>query len=97
MAQTICQGVKQGLVLEFTYDGYNRIVEPHCHGYSSKGNESLRAFQVAGGSKSGKVPSWKLFTVSKIGAVTKTGDRFSGTRPGYNPQDSAMDRIHCNR
>lgn len=97
MANQICQGVKQGRLLKFTYDGRQRVVEPHCHGYTTKGNEALRAYQVAGGSNSGKVPDWKLFTVAKMSNLTLMSDSFSGTRSGYNPRDSAMATIHCNR
>lgn len=97
MVRNICQGVRQGKLLEFAYDGFQRVVEPHCHGRTTNGNEALRAYQVAGGSDSGKVPGWKLFTVSKMGNVAVLSDSFSGTRPGYNAQDSAMSSIHCNR
>lgn len=96
MANEVCRAIRNRRVLEFTYEGYNRIVEPHCHGRTQRGNECLRAYQTRGGSSSGKVPDWKMFTVAKMSGVSVSNNTFSGTRPGYNPNDKGMISIHCN-
>ena len=51
MNGVICQAIQEKRILTFEYDGYPRIVEPHAHGVTSKGNEALRCYQTAGGSK----------------------------------------------
>ena len=70
-------------------------MEPHCHGTSKTGNESLRGYQRGGFSRSGEAEGWKMFTVEKISSFRQTSDAFPTNRPGYNPKDSHMDRVHC--
>lgn len=96
MNQKICQAIRERQILEFTYDGLLRQVEPHCHGRSQQNKESLRAYQVGGASQSGRIPHWRLFTVSKANGLTLSNERFSGTRSGYNPNDKGMISICCN-
>ena len=74
-------------MIEFHYDGYHRKVEPYCHGTSKRGKESVRGYQVAGGSNSRSIPFWRLFTVAKIGDLSLTDETFQGNRPGYNPPE----------
>lgn len=95
MNLTLCDAIRSRKVIEFHFDGGVRTVEPFCHGVSTAGNEVLRGYQTAGYSSSGRLPEWRLFTVSKISGLVVTGDRFQGSRPGYNPNDSAMNQIHC--
>lgn len=83
MKQTIIDAIENRNLLEFSYNGHSRIVEPHTFGVSSKGNDSLSGYQVGGTSDQGIVPNWKLFTVSKIVGLKKSDKTFSGTRPGY--------------
>lgn len=96
MNRRICQAIRERRVLEFTYDGLSRRVEPHCHGRSQQNNEVLRAYQVGGASQSGRVPLWRLFTVNKANGLALSNEKFSGTRPGYNPNDKGMTSICCN-
>lgn len=81
--------------LSFTYDNYPRAVEPHTYGVTTKGNDTLRAYQVQGGHVSGDNQPWHLFTLSKMVGLKTTGIKFSGTRHGYKRQDSAMQRIYA--
>ncbi len=48
MKQTIIDAIKGRNLLEFSYDGHQRVVEPHTFGVSTKGNDSLSAYQVEG-------------------------------------------------
>lgn len=66
MNQAICQAIEEMRLLEFTYRGHHRVVEPHTHGIDRKGRESLSAYQVSGTSGSGGVPDWRLFRTSGI-------------------------------
>lgn len=60
----ICAAIRSRAVLQFSYDGGIRTVEPHCHGISRADNEVLRAWQTGGYSESGEPVGWKLFEVS---------------------------------
>jgi len=95
MNSAICSAIRERALIQFTYEGGTRTVEPYCHGITTAGHEALRAYQVSGYSESGNPVGWKLFTVSKILRITKTGETVSSNRPGYNPQDRGMSSIHC--
>ena len=95
MSQMIIQAIRDRELITFFYDGYPRAVEPHAYGQSSKGEELLRAYQVAGGSSSGSVRSWRLFRVDQINGFHQGGEGFSGPRTGYSPNDSALEIIYA--
>ena len=80
-------------VVKFTYDGHHRVVEPFLLGVTTANKPALRGYQTAGTSKSGTVPAWHLFSLSKISAIEVTQSCFEGVRPFYNPADKAMLRI----
>ena len=69
--------------------------EPHAHGRSNESVDLLRAYQVAGLSKSSPMLSWRIFEVSKMSALSASEDTFEGTRSAYNPDDPAMEHIYC--
>jgi hypothetical protein len=89
----IIESIENHKLLEFNYDGYFRVVEPHTVGISKTGKESLSAFQIDGDSNRGTVPCWGQFTVSKIENLIVLNDEFNGERPGYTKGDSRMDEI----
>lgn len=95
MTSKICQAIQENRVIEFYYDGHYRKVESYCHGTSKRGKESVRGYQVAGGSNSRNIPFWRLFTIAKIGDLSLTDETFQGNRPAYNPNDKDL-RVHCN-
>jgi hypothetical protein len=95
MNQTICKAIEEQRVIEFHYDGLLRKVEPFCHGTSKRGKESLRGYQIGGASNSRNVPFWRLFTVAKMRGLSITNEHFTGSRPGYNPNDKDL-TVHCN-
>jgi len=92
--ETICAAIHDCELLEFDYDGLHRVVAPYCHGFTSK-NEVLRAVQVEGESRSRGMGFGKLWMVSKMSRVHRTGRPFVPNDPQYNPNDSAMATIHC--
>jgi hypothetical protein len=91
----ICEAIAKKAVIEFSYSGSLRMVEPQCHGTSTAENEVLRGFQVKNYSKPSESPSNKLFEVSKISGLKQTGKTFSKPGPNYNPNDKAMGYVHC--
>ena len=95
MNQTICDAIAGRNLLQISYNGGMRTIEPHCHGISTAGNESLRAFQTGGHSNSGKPVDWKMITVAKILSINIMQERFVANRPGYNPNDKGMSSVHC--
>ncbi|MBD3213245.1 MAG: hypothetical protein GF311_11615 [Candidatus Lokiarchaeota archaeon] len=95
MYDTISSAITSRNLLRFSYDGGERVVEPFCYGRNRKGTELLRAYQIRGFSKSGRPVGWKLFDVQKISSLQVVDKLFDGSRPQYNPNDSAMEIIYC--
>jgi hypothetical protein len=91
----ICDAIRKRLLLEFRYGGLPRVVEPYCHGISTRGVEVLRAVQVGGSSNSGGFGYGKLWVVEDITALRITTETFPADDPNYNPDDSGMQSIHC--
>ena len=92
--QQIIDAINSRHVIQFTYEGYSRTVEPFTLGYhKSTGNLVLGAWQVGGYSESDRHPPWRLYDVSKMYAITTVPETFTGDRPGYNPGDRRMSQI----
>lgn len=92
----ICEAIRELRLIELRYDWGYRLVEPHAYGRNYKGDELLRCYQIGGESESGQPVGWKLFRVDDITSLHIRADRFAGPRPGYNPNDKALDaRIYC--
>lgn len=89
----LAQAIEERRVVTFTYDGFLRVVEPFLLGTTTAGRPALRGYQTKGGSKSGTVPGWHLFSLDKIGGIAMIQESFSGERPWYNPVDKAMSTI----
>lgn len=94
MNTTIIQAITNRQLLQFYYDGELRIVEPHCYGKTTKGNEAIRAFQVDGYSSTGKM-GWKLYELSKTSSIVISEDTFINPRSGYVTGDKGMVVIYC--
>ena len=60
-----CDALNARKRLSITYGGYTRVVEVHAVGTTSDGNPVMRAWQVSGGSKSGKGLPWRLFRLDR--------------------------------
>jgi hypothetical protein len=93
--QPICEAIRTHRRLTFEYDGQRRVVEPYCHGWGAQGGELLRAIQVAGASRSRGFGFGKLWKLDRMKHVEATDHAFVPSDPHYNPNDSAMARIHC--
>jgi hypothetical protein len=91
----LCEAIGTRTLLAFTSEGHARVVAPYCHGFTRAGSEVLRAVQLRGSSRSGNFGSGKLWTVSKMRLVRTLAEDFVPDDPDYEPNDSAMDRIHC--
>ena len=80
-------------VLEFSYEGYGRVVEPQTYGMSYTGKYVLRGHQIGGESRSGQLKTAKLFDGAKISKLQKTGENFKDAVRSHNPHDSAMKSV----
>lgn len=49
----LAQAIEERRVVTFTYDGFLHVVEPFLLGTTTAGRSALRAYQTAGGSRSG--------------------------------------------
>ena len=90
----ICEAIRQRARLQFVYNGRSRVVEPYCHGVSTKGADVLRAIQVRGASSSG-FGFGKLWYIENMEDLRMLDETFTPDDPNYNPDDSAMKQIHC--
>ncbi|MBN7817779.1 WYL domain-containing protein [Algoriphagus pacificus] len=91
MNQQIITAIKNQNVIEFYYDGELRIVEPHCYGETTAGNEGLRAYQIDGYSSSGKM-GWKMYDLGKTDDIEVSENTFE-VRDGYKRGDKGMAKI----
>jgi hypothetical protein len=91
----ICDAIRQRKLLEFSYHDLKRVVQPYCHGTSTRGTEVLRAIQVRGSSRSGGLGMGKLWTVADMMSPRVLDESFTPNDRNYNPNDSAMTQIHC--
>jgi hypothetical protein len=90
-----CDAIERRALLEFQYEGRQRVVQPYCHGVSNRDSEVIRAVQVRGSSSSNKFGVGKLWDVAKVRGLRILDETFVPTDPNYNPNDTAMKHIHC--
>lgn len=90
----ICRAIKERRVVNLTYGGKLRQVEPYCYGISKTDKAVLRAYQLC---EIGLdvVVGWRLFAIAKISGFALTDDHFDGVRPEYSPRDREMSRVIC--
>jgi predicted DNA-binding transcriptional regulator YafY len=94
MDKSIIQAVQNQQLLRFNYDGGERVVEPHCYGQTSKGNDAIRAFQVRGYSSSGTL-GWRLFKLSEATSIEVLEEAFENPRSDYKRGDKGMSVIYA--
>jgi len=92
MNTRIISAIENKNLIEFIYENETRIVEPHCYGKTTAGNEALRAYQIAGFSSSGKL-GWKMYDLSKAKNINIRDDKFDAPRSGYKRGDKGMSDI----
>ena len=95
MNVVICDAIRARRLLRFVYDGYERVVEPHHYGVNGAGHEVLSGWLVSGWSSSDPEPGWRTYLIDQMQGTAALAESFSGTREGYNPNDSRMVRVYC--
>jgi predicted DNA-binding transcriptional regulator YafY len=91
--KTITDAIRNRKVLEFSYNGQSRIVEPQTYGISTTGHAILRGYQRSGGSISGYTTGLRLFETAKISQLRETGEKFAEAQPEHNANDRAMSKV----
>lgn len=79
--EPLLTAIRERRLVSFHYQGHDRVVEPHACGIVAGGEAVLHGYQIGGNSASGGLPGWRTFSVSKIGALKITEERFAGPRP----------------
>lgn len=95
VSSTACEALKAKKCLQLNYDGFNRVVEVHAVGVSTKGNPVARVWQVRGGSSSGERSGWKLLLLSDAIGAHLIDEISQAPRNGYRRGDSDMTSIVC--
>jgi hypothetical protein len=81
--------------LELSYDGWFRTVEVHAVGFTKENRAVMRVWQTAGGPDGKELVGWKLFRLDEVASAAICARRSAAPRPGYKPDDPAMDVIVC--
>lgn len=92
MDSTIITAINEKRLLEFSYDGLNRIAEPHVYGVKD-GKYELLVYQIRGQSKSGGLPNWRRVELKKVANIQILDEIFPGRRPTPSGKHSSFDRI----
>lgn len=95
MNKVITEAINKKCLLGFVYNGKNRVVEPYMLGVSTKGNDTLSAYQIDGGSNSSKDLSWRQFIVEDIERLSMLDETFELIRDGYNPHTIKFNPIYA--
>ena len=98
MNQLIVQAIEEKRLIELTYNGYSRIVEPHTYYRTINGHETLQCYQVQGGHSSVKRDpddDWGYLAVPKIFNLSLLEKTFLGPRPDYKRPDGTKNTIYA--
>jgi hypothetical protein len=95
MRQAICNAIATRQLLAFSYEGFERIVEPHRCGHNTAGHDALLAWLVRGHSESGAGPGWRTYLLIEVRLLRALEETFAAARPGYHPADGSMRPVYC--
>lgn len=90
MNQTIIESINSKKRIKITYNGAERLVEPHTYGVDAQGTKKLRAFQI---SEDPNHSGWRMFTEDKISDVRISTESFPMPQVGYKKDDSNIKTI----
>lgn len=87
---TIKEAIRTSQRLKISLAEGEYLVEPCILGRDRRGKTLLRAFQLCGPDRAKNAGSWKLFDLERIHHAVEANERFQNPRPGYRPNDRAM-------
>ena len=79
MDAEIHQAIADKTLVEFNYQNFIRIAEPHAYG-SMGGVDQLLAYQIRGGSRSRNLPKWASVPLSQMTDFSVLDETFAGKR-----------------
>ena len=80
-------------VIEFTYQGYPRVAEPHVYGIKA-GKRKILVYQIGGLTSSGKIPDWRLVNIDEISGLRVIKDqKFAGPREYHEANYKDWDTV----
>lgn len=79
-------------IIKFTYQGRQRIAEPHICGIHS-GRKQLLVYQIGGDSARGDLPNWRRFNVDEISSIQITSQSFNARQPLLSGKHRVFDEI----
>jgi hypothetical protein len=89
---SIRRAIAEKRLLRFSLDGHARIAEPHDYGIRN-GLPQLLAYQIAGGSRSGRLPDWRWVNLSRASGVEVLDQTFAGSRAAPSGKHARWDRL----
>lgn len=93
LLEDLSKAVGARLLIRFDYEGESYVVEPHLLG-SNQHNEDCLCAWLDSKHAAGKRAGWHCFLFRDMRNVEMLNDMFCRKRPGYDPYNSAMNRIY---
>lgn len=90
MNTIITQAITNKQRLKVTYNGTERLVEPHTYGLDKNGKGKVRVYQIA---EATEHQGWRLLNESEITEVEVAGDNFAAPQSGYQADDKHIPTI----
>ncbi len=75
----LLDAIRQKRLVRFIFDNKERIAEPHDYGIQ-RGQATLLAYQLRGGSTAGSLPNWRWIDVSRMSGLEVLHETFPGSR-----------------
>jgi hypothetical protein len=88
----LCFVIKNKRLIQFEYQNYHRIAEPHDYGVL-KGIEQVLVYQLGGESKSKRLPDWRFIRVAGIKRLRVLKESFPGGRTVPSGQHKKWDQL----
>jgi predicted DNA-binding transcriptional regulator YafY len=88
--ERLVRAIQEHRLVGFTYQGRERVVEPHLLGLHEAGEPMLVAYQTAGTSRTGDVPGWRTFITTSMEDVTVLDQTFPGPRSDMRASAAPM-------
>lgn len=95
MKTAVCNAIIGRRLLSFTYESFERVVEPHLCGQNAAGHDVLLAWLVRGHSKSDPRPGWRNYLLTEIRSLQVLEETFEEPRPGFKPDNPRIVTVYC--
>ena len=92
MDRLLRRAIASRRLIQFEYEEYLRIAEPHDYG-AIGGEQQLLVYQIGGESRSGKLPDWRLMRVAAMKKPRILRNGFAGGRSVPSGRHKKWDRL----